>query len=87
MDDAENVSGQDGGCPIERCNRRNRNAAAPSLIGRTDFGMEIIDLCFSSIAGHFTDQFYLVKAWKKKHPRVDARVLLLPTLSPNGGDF
>lgn len=58
-----------------------------SLIGRTDFGMEIIDLCFSSIAGHFTDLFYRVKAWKKKHPRVDAEVLLLPTWSPNGGDF
>jgi hypothetical protein len=30
--------------------------------------MEIIDLCFSSIAGHFTDLFYLVKAWKKSTP-------------------
>ena len=29
MDDAENVSGQDGRYPMERCNRRNRNAAAP----------------------------------------------------------
>ena len=32
MDDARNLSGQDGRYPMKRCNRRNRNAAAPSVM-------------------------------------------------------